>query len=150
MPFPPGIHEDVPLSCAALLSADRIALLDHVCYLYRRRRRSFLATTSMGHFSIFSSYESVFARMDDVAAPGRPPVSAQVRQAVFGRSIEHYSTILASGLVPRPGAAEVLPPHGRRFPALPAAGYQRPAGPRGMKTALIERDAYWLYLSSLR
>jgi hypothetical protein len=25
------------------------------------------------------------------------------------------------------------------------ARYQRPAGPRGMKIALVERDAYWLY-----
>ena len=67
--FPPGIHEDVPVSCAALLGAERIALLDRVCYLYRRRRRSFLATTSMDHFSIFSSYEQVFARLDAGAGP---------------------------------------------------------------------------------
>lgn len=106
--FPPGVHEDVPVSCAALLSAERIALLDRVCYLYRRRRRSFLATPSMAHFGVFASYESVFALMDAAdAGPGRPgapglqPVSGPVRAAVFGRAIEHYSTVLASGLVPR-------------------------------------------------
>ncbi len=96
--FPPGIHEDVPVSCAALLGAERIALLDRVCYLYRRRRRSFLATTSMDHFSIFSSYEQVFARLDAGAGPA---ADADVRAALFGRAIEHYSTVLASGLVPR-------------------------------------------------
>ncbi len=96
--FPPGIHEDVPVSCAALLGAERIALLDRICYLYRRRRRSFLATVSMDHFSIFSSYEQVFARLDAGAGPA---AGADVRAALFGRAIEHYSTVLASGLVPR-------------------------------------------------
>ena len=82
--FPPGIHEDVPVSCAALLGAERIALLDRVCYLYRRRRRSFLATTSMGHFSIFSSYEQVFARLD--AAAGRPAAAGSGLPCSAGRS----------------------------------------------------------------
>src|SRR5512132_1539910 len=119
--FPPGIHEDVQVSCAALLSAERIALLDRVCYVYRRRRHSFLATTSLAHFSIFPAYESVFALMDaggNPDAPGAPggqaapaglrlpQVSAAVRAAVFGRAIEHYSTILANGLVPRRGRRE--------------------------------------------
>ena len=82
--FPPGIHEDVPVSCAALLGAERIALLDRVCYLYRRRPRSFLATTSMDHFSIFSSYEQVFARLD--AGAGRPAAPASGPPCSAGRS----------------------------------------------------------------
>ena len=140
--FPPGIHEDVPVSCAALLGAERIALLDRVCYLYRRRRRSFLATTSMDHFSIFSSYEQVFARLD----AGAGPAGTGVRTALFGRAIEHYSTVLASGLVPR-GARRAFfhrmaADYGRYRPA----GYRRPPGLRGMKFALIERDAYRAYL----
>jgi CDP-glycerol glycerophosphotransferase len=141
--FPPGIHEDVPVSCAALLGAERIALLDRVCYLYRRRRRSFLATTSMDHFSIFSSYEQVFASLDAGAGPAG---GTGVRAALFGRAIEHYSTVLASGLVPR-GARRAFfhrmaADYGRYRPA----GYRRPAGLRGMKFALIERDAYGAYL----
>jgi CDP-glycerol glycerophosphotransferase len=146
MPFPPGIHEDVPVSCAALLSAERIALLDRVCYLYRRRRHSFLATTSMGHFSIFTSYERVFSRMADAGrAPGRPEVSDEVRLAVFGRAIEHYSTVLASGLVPRRARRSFFHRMAADFRRYRPARYQRPAGPRGMKIALVERDAYWLY-----
>ena len=141
--FPPGIHEDVPVSCAALLGAERIALLDRVCYLYRRRRRSFLATTSMDHFSIFSSYEQVFARLEAGAGPAG---GTGVRTALFGRAIEHYSTVLASGLVPR-GARRAFfhrmaADYGRYRPA----GYRRPPGLRGMKFALIERDAYRAYL----
>jgi CDP-glycerol glycerophosphotransferase len=147
VPFPPGVHEDVPVSCAALLSAERIALLDRVCYLYRRRRHSFLATTSMGHFSIFSSYERVFSRMADAGrATGPPEVSDEVRLAVFGRAIEHYSTVLASGLVPRRARRRFFHRMAADFRRYRPARYQRPAGPRGTKIALVERDAYGLYL----
>ncbi len=158
--FPPGIHEDVPVSCAVLLAAERIALLDRVCYLYRRRRRSFLATASMDHFSIFASYEHVFALVDAVnggagvtgvtggiQANGRPAAdTAAVAAAVFGRAIEHYSTVLASGLVPRRARRQFFHRMAADFRRYRPAGYQRPGGPRGMKIALIERDAYWAYL----
>jgi CDP-glycerol glycerophosphotransferase len=141
--FPPGIHEDVPVSCAALLGAERIALLDRVCYLYRRRPRSFLATTSMDHFSIFSSYEQVFARLDAESGPGG---GAQVRAALFGRAIEHYSTVLARGLVPRVARREFFHQMAADYRRYRPAGYRRPPGLRGMKFALIERDAYRAYL----
>jgi CDP-glycerol glycerophosphotransferase len=140
--FPPGIHEDVPVSCAALLGAERIALLDRVCYLYRRRRRSFLATTSMDHFSIFSSYEQVFARLD----AGAGPAGTGVRTALFGRAIEHYSTVLASGLVPRGARRAFFRRMAADYRRYRPAGYRRPPGLRGMKFALIERDAYGAYL----
>jgi CDP-glycerol glycerophosphotransferase len=141
--FPPGIHEDVPVSCAALLGAERIALLDRVCYLYRRRRRSFLATTSMGHFSIFSSYEQVFARLDAAAGPAG---GGGVRAALFGRAIEHYSTVLANGLVPRGARRAFFHRMAADYRRYRPAGYRRPPGLRGMKFALIERDAYRAYL----
>ena len=153
--FPPGIHEDVQVSCAALLSAERIALLDRVCYVYRRRRHSFLATTSMAHFSIFPAYESVFALMDAGGnsggqgapdGPRLPRVSAPVRAAVFGRAIEHYTTILANGLVPRGGRREFFHRMAADYRRYRPAGYQRPPGLRGMKFALIERGAYGAYL----
>ena len=141
--FPPGIHEDVPVSCAALLGAERIALLDRVCYLYRRRRRSLLATTSMDHFSIFSSYEQVFARLDAGAGPAAGP---GVRAALFGRAIEHYSTVLTSGLVPRRARRAFFRRMAADYRRYRPAGYRRPPGLRGMKFALIERDAYPAYL----
>jgi CDP-glycerol glycerophosphotransferase len=141
--FPPGIHEDVPVSCAALLGAERIALLDRVCYLYRRRRRSFLATTSMDHFGIFSSYEGVFARLD--AGTGGA-AGTGVRAALFGRAIEHYSTVLASGLVPRGARREFFHRMAADYRRYRPAGYRRPPGLRGMKFALIERGAYRAYL----
>lgn len=140
VPMPPGIHEDVPLSATALLAACRIALLDRVCYLYRRRPGSFLGTAGLAHFDIFTSYARVFTALDDGAAAG-----PAVRAAVFGRMLQHYSSILASGLVPRSAR--------RRFFRRMAAdsrryrppGYRRPPGLRGLKVALICHDAYLAY-----
>jgi CDP-glycerol glycerophosphotransferase len=138
--MPPGIHEDVPLSATALLKAGRIALLDRVCYLYRRRSGSFLATASMGHFGIFTAYARVFAALDDGAA-----AAPAVRAAVFGRMLEHYSSILATGLVPRSARREFfgrMAADSRRYRP---PGYRRPPGLRGLKVALICRDAYRAY-----
>lgn len=135
----PGIHEDVPLSATALLRAGRIALLDRVCYLYRRRAGSFLASASMGHFDIFASYARVFAALEAGAAP------PAVRAAVFGRMLEHYSSIMASGLVPRSSRRRFFGRMAADFRRYRPAGYRRPPGLRGLKTALICRDAYRAY-----
>ncbi|HEY6279502.1 MAG TPA: glycosyltransferase [Streptosporangiaceae bacterium] len=140
--FPPGIHEDVPVSCVALLAAERIALLDRVCYLYRRRARSFLATPGLGHFAIFSAYAQVFARLDGRPGPAATPA---VRAALFGRAIEHYSTVLASGLVPRRARRAFFHRMASDFRRYRPAGYQYPHGARGLKMAVIERDAYLAY-----
>jgi CDP-glycerol glycerophosphotransferase len=146
VPFPPGIHEDVPVSCTVLLSAHRIAVLDRVCYLYRRRDRSFLATKSMGHFAIFSSYAQVFAAMDGKCWPAeRPPITLAVREAVFGRAIEHYSTVLSSGLVPGRARRDFFHRMTGDFRRYRPAGYSAPPGARGLKFRLVERGAWWSY-----
>ena len=146
VPFPPGIHEDVPVSCAVLLSACRIAVLDRVCYLYRRRRQSFLATKSMAHFAIFSSYAQVFASMDEKCWPAnRPPITPAVREAVFARAMEHYSTVLSSRLVPQPGRRDYFHRMAADFRRYRPPGYSAPPGARGMKFHLVERDAWVRY-----
>src|SRR5216683_1638978 len=146
VPFPPGIHEDVPVSCAVLLSARRIAVLDRVCYIYRRRRRSFLATKSMAHFAIFSSYAQVFASMDEKCWPaGRLPITPAVREAVFARAMEHYSTVLSSGLVPSRSRRDFFHRMAADFRRYRPPGYSAPPGARGMKFHLVERDAWVPY-----
>lgn len=144
--FSPGIYEDVPVICAALLRAERIGLLDRVCYLYQRHERSFMATASMGHFSIFTSYERVFASLEaGPCPPARPAVTPAVRVAVFARAIEHYTAALTSGLVPRAARRDffrrMVDDYRRHLPP----GYTPPAGPRGVKTRLIARNAYVMY-----
>jgi CDP-glycerol glycerophosphotransferase len=141
--FPAGIHEDVPVSAVALLRAKRIGLLARVCYLYRRRGGSFLATASMDHFSIFASYEQVFTLINGAAEQGA--VTPAVRAAVFGRAVEHYSTVLANGLVPRHARRAFFRRMTRDFGRYLPAGYQRPAGLRGLKIALVQRGAYRTY-----
>ena len=50
----PAPHEDVPMSTMALLTAERIGVLNQVCYRYRRARHgSYLAVASVANFNIF-------------------------------------------------------------------------------------------------
>ncbi len=146
VPFRGGIHEDVPVSCCALLAARSIAPLARVCYLYRRRPGSFLTTASMDHFAIFGSYDAVFAWLDRPGSPPRPPVGGTVRAALFARMIEHCASILATGLVPPSARREYFECMVRCFHRHRPPGY-RPTwrGPRAWKMALIERDAYRAY-----
>ena len=143
VPMPPGIHEDVPVSATALLVAQRIALLDRVCYLYRRRRGSFLATASMAHFDIFASYARVFAAV--AGPPAGDAAGTAVRAALFARMLEHYSSILASGLVPRSARRQFFARMAADVRRYRPPGIRRPPGLRGLKTALICRDSYWAY-----
>jgi CDP-glycerol glycerophosphotransferase len=140
VPFGPGIHEDVPVSSAALLAAERIATLDRVCYRYRRQRRSsFMATPSARHFDIFASYARVFA----FAATLDPPVTDAVHAALFERAVWHFSTILP--LVPRRRRKEFFRRMSSDFQRFRPPVYVYPRGARGLKFRLIGRDAYAAY-----
>jgi CDP-glycerol glycerophosphotransferase len=146
--FPEGIHEDVALTCAMLLGAERIGALPRVCYRYRQRPGSFMATASTGQLSIFRSYETVFA----LVASADPPVPGPVRAALFERAIWHYSTILGgrgpagqTGLVPRPARRAFFEHMHEDFARYRPAGYRHPPGVRGVKFRLAERNAYVLY-----
>jgi CDP-glycerol glycerophosphotransferase len=152
--FPPGIHEDVPVSCAVLLSARRISVLDRVCYRYRRARRgSFMVTTSDQHFDIFGSYQLVFDLLPSFAEHAGTPVSAAVRAALFERAIWHYTTILGTGgtgigtggLVPRRARRMFFGRMHQDYVRWRPAGYRHPPGARGVKFRLVERNAYRTY-----
>jgi CDP-glycerol glycerophosphotransferase len=156
-PFRSGIHEDIPVSCAALL-AGRISALDRVCYSYRRSRPgSFMATTSSAHWGVFSAYDEVFGKLRKLAESGDPVVTPGVQHAVFERAIWHYSTVFqaTSPGTARLGRHRLIPRQDRRrffermhaeFLRFRPAGYRLPAGPRGAKFRLIERDAYLAYV----
>jgi CDP-glycerol glycerophosphotransferase len=144
LPFPAGIHEDVALTCAMLLGAERIGALPRVCYQYRRDRPgSFMATPSRGQLSIFDSYEKVFGLLDEHEPP--PPV----RAAVFERAIWHYTTVLQAGrrggLVPRQQRREFFARMHADFVRFRPPDYRHPPGARGIKFRLVERNAYWTY-----
>jgi CDP-glycerol glycerophosphotransferase len=140
MEFPEGIHEDVALTCAMLLGAERIAALARVCYRYRRARPgAFMATRSGGQARIFCSYETVFA----LAARADPPLTREVQAALFERAIWHYTTVLP--LVPRAGRRQYFRRMHEDFTRYRPAAYERPPGARGVKFALVERNAYGMY-----
>ena len=140
MAFPDGIHEDVPLTCAMLLGAERIGALARVCYRYRRARPgAFMTAPSSGQTRILGSYERVFA----LAEASEPAPGPQVQAALFERAIWHYTTVLP--LVPRAERRRYFRRMHEDFVRYRPAGYQRPRGARGVKFALVERNAYWTY-----
>jgi CDP-glycerol glycerophosphotransferase len=153
--FAAGIHEDIPVTCAALLSADLIAAVDQVCYRYRRRPGSAMTTTSRQHLAVFAAYQRVFDLLARRDAAGEH-VSDAVRAAVFERAIWHYSTVLETtgpgvgrfglpGLVPRRDRRRFFRRMHQDFVRYRPAGYRHPPGPRGAKLRLVERDAYVSY-----
>jgi CDP-glycerol glycerophosphotransferase len=153
--FGPGIHEDVIVTCAALLAAESVGAVARPCYRYRRDRRGqFTGTAGPGHLGIFRAYGQVFDLLDARAAAGTP-ASAAVRAAIFERAIWHYTTVFqATGAWP--GRGSLVPRAARRaffarmhadFTARRPPGYRRPPGARGLKFALIERDAYLAYVA---
>jgi len=154
--FAGGIHEDIAVTCAALLSANSIGAVRQVCYRYRRDRKgSAMATTSHGHVAVFASYRRVFELLAERRASGHP-VSDALQAAIFERAIWHYTTVLQTtgvgigriglpGLVPRAERHAFFQRMHEDFLRYRPASYRHPAGPRGAKLKLVERGAYWTY-----
>jgi CDP-glycerol glycerophosphotransferase len=143
--FAAGIHEDVPVTCAALLAAQSIAAVPQVCYRYRQDRGgSAMATTGSGHLAIFDSYRQVFELVTSRNAAGAP-VSEAVRAALFARAIWHYAAILDAGLVPPAERRRYFARMHAEFVARRPAGYRHPPRARGLKFRLIERGWYPAY-----
>jgi len=154
--FAGGIHEDIQVTCAALLGADVIGAVQAVCYRYRRERKgSALATTSRGHFAVFDAYQRVFEFVAGKDAAGQP-VSDALRAAIFERAIWHYTTVLQTtgigvgpvglpGLVPRAQRHRFFRRMHEDFERYRPASYQHPAGARGAKLRLVDGGAYWTY-----
>ncbi len=154
-PFRQGIHEDVPVTCAALL-AGRLAAFARVCYRYRRSRHgSFMATSGRNHLAIFDAYADVFGMVGKRLAACDPAITPEVRAAVFERAIWHYASVLQSGRGAGPLRwGGMVPGRDRRaffrrmhadFIRYVPAGYRLPPGPRGAKLRLIARGAYRTY-----
>ena len=131
----PAPHEDVPVTALALLTAERIGVLDRVCYRYRRARRgSYLAAASAANFNIFGSYQRIFDFFTERAGLRAPAIAPGVYTAVFERAIWHYTTLLP--LVPRRRRREFFRRMSADFRRWRPAGYQFPPGPRGAKFRL--------------
>ncbi len=145
-PFRAGIHEDIPVTCAALLNG-QLAALSRACYCYRRARPgSFMATKSTAHLAVFDAYAEVFTMLHKLVAAGDPVATSAVQTAVFERAIWHYAAVLqTAGLVPRGERRRFFERMHADFVSYAPAGYQLPGGARGAKFALIKRDRYRTY-----
>lgn len=91
--FSRGYYEDVPVTYPILMAAERISLLDRVCYYYRQRLGGAITrTTNDRHLDAFGQYEKIFAFMDQQGEH-----VDQLRAMMFGRTMWHYLIILGRG-----------------------------------------------------
>ncbi|NEY31720.1 glycosyltransferase [Streptomyces sp. PRKS01-65] len=143
--FPPGYYEDAPWTFCSLISAERIAVLDRVCVLYRQRREggNILKTVSRKHFDVFDQYRRVFDFLDAHEELDR------WRGPLFRKMVDHYLTVLERpGRLPREARAEFFHRASADYRARLPKGFERPAGGRGHKYAMLERDAYAAMMSA--
>jgi CDP-glycerol glycerophosphotransferase len=146
--FPDGIHEDVPVSFFALLSATKICVLSRACYLYRQRAGSFMATATQRHFDIFGSNRQVLDMAAKRQSDGDAGITDEVRTALFERAIGHYTTNLdgkGRRRIPRRDRRRYFTMMHDDFIAYRPAAYHPPDSIRGLKYRLIERNSFGAY-----
>lgn len=141
--FFPGWYEDYPFSHPVLMAAERIAVLPRVCYLYRQRDGGAITrTVSARHSEAFDQYDRLFALVDSWE-----PEHLRFKPQLFSMMISHLLVIAGNqSRVPghqRRAFFHRIAEQYRRY--LPAEGYPRPRGIRGLKHMLVRLDAYWLY-----
>ncbi|MER7051199.1 CDP-glycerol glycerophosphotransferase family protein [Streptomyces sp. NPDC000351] len=144
--FPTGYYEDAPWTFCSMISAERIAVLDRVCVLYRQRREggNILKTVSRKHFDVFDQYRRVFDFLD------QHEKLDQWRGPLFRKMIDHYLTILERpGRLPRDARAEFFHRAAADYRAHLPEGFQPPAGNRRHKYSMLQRDAYPAMLGTL-
>ncbi|KJK48192.1 bifunctional glycosyltransferase/CDP-glycerol:glycerophosphate glycerophosphotransferase [Streptomyces sp. NRRL F-4428] len=129
--FPPGLYEDAPWTCPALLAAESVAVLDRVCVHHRRRRTgSLLATGTSRHLEIFDQYDRVFGYL-----AGRPELE-RWRPTLHRRMAEHFCAVYADPRrLPRGSRAEFF----ARASAL-LRRYRAPGGRSSLPLSLSRAD----------
>ncbi|GIJ35784.1 glycosyltransferase family 2 protein [Micromonospora sediminimaris] len=145
--FHPGWYEDIPFSHPLLIGAERISVLDRVCYLYRQGRQGAITSTRSGrHFDSFEQYDRLFAWLRERHPDGR------WHAELFDLMVNHFLVVV--------GNDDRLHPHLRRDffrrvaahyrTYLPRGGYPRPGGVSGLKHRLVGRDSYLAYAALRR
>lgn len=143
-------HEEVPVSCELLLSADRICALSQICYYYRRHRPGSATTAARRreHFKVFESWRPVLEQSRDrmLAESAEGQISLEMYQALFQRSVWHCTTILdTAGYVAATRRRAFFREISKLYAEYLPDGYRRPGGFRGVKFWLIARNSYWAY-----
>lgn len=139
--FGPGWYEDVPFSHPVVLAAERLAVLDRVCYHYRvGRPGAITATRSDRHFEAFEQYDNLQQWM------GTREVDPALKIKLFSLMISHLLVVVGNDgrMHPsrrRPFFHRLAALHRRHRPA----GYQPPSGAKGLKHRLVAIDNYPIY-----
>jgi glycosyltransferase involved in cell wall biosynthesis len=139
--FGPGWYEDVPFSHPVLLAADRLAVLNRVCYHYRvGRPGAITATRSDRHFEAFEQYRNLHDWLD------RRPLDPALRRTLFSLMISHLLVVVGNEGRMHPSRRR---PFFRRLAELyrrhRPAGYLPPAGAKGLKHRLVALGNYPAY-----
>ncbi|GIM87677.1 glycosyltransferase family 2 protein [Salinispora arenicola] len=145
--FYPGWYEDIPFSHPLLIAAERIAVLDRICYYYRQGRPGAItATPSDRHFDAFDQYDRLFDWLSNAR-----PQETKLRADMFERMISHLIVVVGNNhRMPaklRRSFFHRVSAQYRRY--RPADGYPRPGGVGGLKHRLIASNSYLAY-SALR
>ncbi|MDG4798761.1 glycosyltransferase [Micromonospora sp. WMMD1082] len=145
--FHPGWYEDIPFSHPLLIGAERISVLDRVCYLYRQGRQGAITSTRSGrHFDSFAQYDRLFAWLRQRHPDGR------WHAELFALMVNHFLVVVGNDdrLHPhlRKGFFRRAAAHYRRY--LPSGGYPRPGGVAGLKHRLVGRNNYLAYAALRR
>jgi glycosyltransferase involved in cell wall biosynthesis len=139
--FRAGWYEDVPFSLPVLLAAERVAVLNRVCYHYRvGRAGAITATRSDRHFEAFQQYD----RLQQWVAGRDLPAALRVR--LFTLMISHLLVVAGND-------GRMHPSRRRQFFRRTAelyrrhrpAGYRPPAGTKGLKHRLVASGSYPMY-----
>jgi glycosyltransferase involved in cell wall biosynthesis len=139
--FRPGWYEDVPFSNPILLAADRIAVLERVCYHYRIGRAGAITSTrSNRHFEAFGQYDRLHEWLEGRA------VDPALRIKLFTLMISHLLVVVGNEGRMHPSRRR---PFFRQLAALyrrhRPAGYRPPSGTKGIKHRLVAANSYPLY-----
>ncbi|MGK5739523.1 glycosyltransferase family 2 protein [Micromonospora sp. URMC 103] len=140
--FYPGWYEDIPFSHPLLIGAEKISVLDRVCYLYRQGRQGAITSTRSGrHFDAFDQYERL---MEWVRS--RYP-DEHLHAELFQLMVNHYLVVVGNDDRLHPHLRRAffarVAEHYRRY--RPAGGYPLPAGVAGLKHRLVGRNDYVAY-----
>jgi glycosyltransferase involved in cell wall biosynthesis len=140
--FPVGFYEDLPWSYIVLMTANRLATMERVCYLYRQRESgNILSTAGRRHHDLFTQYERVFDYIDSHpdAEPWRP--------RMVDRITRHLPAVLeVERRIPVEFRREFFHEASVAFRRHRPRGYLPTGGlPAKLKVVLIEHDRYWLF-----
>ncbi|MDH6113859.1 glycosyltransferase involved in cell wall biosynthesis [Kitasatospora sp. MAP12-15] len=135
--FPEGRYEEVPLVHHAMLTADRLAVLDRELVQLRRRETVHPAgSPGSSHFDIFDQYERSFALLDARS-------EKSLHSALFIRMIRHYLFVFdLAGCVPRAVRPQFFHRAAEHYQRWVPDGFKRPGGREGVKFSLLAGGSY--------